>query len=257
VDDVAITYTGGSGSGADLAPYQPSGWSDAIVASASSGTNTDSTIYRNETVYFDYAIANNGTADAGPHVNYFYVDGTKIRSGSSDGLDVGYYEYAQDFTYTFTTSGNHTLKVFADAEYDVAESNESNNVYERTVYVSEHGGTCQTNSQTLCLNNNRFQVRVTWKDYQGHTGNGTVVPYGSADSGLFWFFASTNWEMLIKVLNGCGVNGHYWVYAAATTDVEYHLTVTDTSTGATRQYNNALGNASPAITDAAAFDSCP
>ena len=33
--------------------------------------------------------------------------------------------------------------------------------------------------------------------------------------------------MLIKVINGCGLNQRYWVYAAATTDVEYQLTVTD------------------------------
>ena len=119
------------------------------------------------------------------------------------------------------------------------------------------GGGCQANATTLCLNNNRFKVQVTWKDYNGNTGYGTVAPYGTSDSGLFWFFTASNWEMLVKVLNGCGYNNHYWVFAAATTDVEYHLYVTDTTTGTVKQYDNTLGHASPAITDSSAFATCP
>ena len=63
--------------------------------------------------------------------------------------------------------------------------------------------------------------------------------------------------MLIKVLDGCAVNGHYWVFAAAAIDVEYSLRVTDLDTGEIRRYFSPLGNASPAITDSLAFDTCP
>jgi hypothetical protein len=52
-------------------------------------------------------------------------------------------------------------------------------------------------------------------------------------------------------------NNAWWVYAAATTDVEYTMTVTDTLHDETKTYTNALGNASPAITDSAAFATCP
>lgn len=89
------------------------------------------------------------------------------------------------------------------------------------------------------------------------TGVGTVVPFGSDDSGLYWFFVDDNWEMLVKVLDGCGFNNHYWVFATATTDVEYTLEVVDSSNGIRKTYTNELGTASPAITDTAAFATCP
>ena len=120
------------------------------------------------------------------------------------------------------------------------------------------GGTgCAADANTLCLNNGRFAVTAQWTDFQGNTGPGNVVPFGSPDSGLMWFFNPDNWEMLVKVLNGCTVNNHYWVLAALTTNVQYTIQVTDTQTGETRSYSNALGNPAPAITDTSAFASCP
>lgn len=118
--------------------------------------------------------------------------------------------------------------------------------------------TCTPDANTLCLNNNRFEVRVQWTDFQGNSGLGNVVTgVPSTDSGLMWFFNSNNWEMLLKVLNGCGVNGNYWFFSAASTNVQYTITVTDTQSGMTQTYSNPLGTSAPAITDTAAFPSCP
>jgi uncharacterized repeat protein (TIGR03803 family) len=117
---------------------------------------------------------------------------------------------------------------------------------------------CVPDAFTLCLNNGRFEVRTQWTDFQGNQGSGNVVlGVSSSDSGLFWFFGPTNWEVLIKVLNGCGVNSHYWVFGAASTNVQYTIQVTDTVSGAVNYYTNPLGTSSPAITDTAAFGSCP
>jgi hypothetical protein len=116
---------------------------------------------------------------------------------------------------------------------------------------------CTPTAETLCLNEQRFRVEVEWRDFQGNVGMGQVVPFGSDDSGLFYFFGADNWEMLVKVLRGCGLNQHYWVFAAATTNVEYTLTVTDTATGKRQSYENALGERAPAITDTSAFATCP
>ena len=63
--------------------------------------------------------------------------------------------------------------------------------------------------------------------------------------------------MLVQVLNGCQDNGHYWVFYGATTNVAFDITVTDTQSGETKAYSNPLGQASPAITDTAAFATCP
>ncbi len=116
---------------------------------------------------------------------------------------------------------------------------------------------CVADDETMCLNDGRFQLEVAWRVANGNTGTGKVVDVASADSGLFYFFNSDNWEMLVKVLNGCGINNRFWVFAAATTDVEYTLTVTDTTTGESKEYFNPLGQASPAITDTDAFMTCP
>ena len=110
---------------------------------------------------------------------------------------------------------------------------------------------------TLFLNDGRFEVEVDWLDFAGEDGPGTVVQFCSDDSGLFWFFGEDNWEMLVKILNACTFNDHYWVFSAATTNVEYTLRVTDRVADVTKTYFNPLGQASSAVTDTAAFATCP
>jgi len=116
---------------------------------------------------------------------------------------------------------------------------------------------CTPDLRTLCLNDERFRLRVSWRDFEDGTGEGTALPFGTDDSGLFWFFDDDNWEMLVKVIDGCGFNGHYWLFSAATTNVEYTLTVTDTLTGEVATYTNPLGVRADAITDTEAFATCP
>jgi predicted esterase len=121
--------------------------------------------------------------------------------------------------------------------------------------VEEDG--CLPGPTVLCLGGGRFRVEVAWKDFQGGAGPGSVVPGAvSDDSGLFWFFAPDNWELLVKVLDGCAVNGHRWVFAAGVTTVEYVLTVTDTQTDQAWTWRNPPGRASPAVTDTAALGGC-
>lgn len=117
-------------------------------------------------------------------------------------------------------------------------------------------GRCLPAATTLCLGRERFRVEVAWEDFSGGAGAGRVAPVGSSETGLFWFFAPDNWEILVKVLDGCGVNGHHWVFAAATTNVRYVLTVTDTASGERRLYENRAGVPAPALTDTAAFAGC-
>lgn len=121
---------------------------------------------------------------------------------------------------------------------------------------TREGFTCESDDTTLCLNDHRFEARINWKDYNDLMGVGRVEPLDSDDSGLYWFFDRDNLEMLVKVLDGCGINDRFWVFAAATTDVEYTLTVTDTTTGEIVEYTNPLGTPSPAITDTDAFATC-
>ena len=136
---------------------------------------------------------------------------------------------------------------------EVAESPEQGSV---TSGPFEKEG-CNATSTSLCLSQDRFRVEVDWRDFAGNTGAAEVVPFGSDDSGLLWFFGPDNWEMLVKVLDGCSANGHVWVFAAASTNVEYTLRVTDTMTGDVKTYVNPLGRIANATTDTTAFAACP
>jgi hypothetical protein len=75
----------------------------------------------------------------------------------------------------------------------------------------------------------------------------------SSDTGYFWFFSSSNVELVVKVLDGRAVNGHFWVFYGALSDVEYTITVADTQTGRYRTYTNANGNLA-SVADTTAFD---
>jgi len=114
---------------------------------------------------------------------------------------------------------------------------------------------CFAGPSTLCLNDGRFEVELDWETAtEGGVGRANRE---TDDSGTFWFFRPTNLEMLVKVLDGCPVNGHFWVFFAATTNVGFELTVTDTRNGQTKTYANPLGNNAEPVLDTAAFATCP
>ena len=117
----------------------------------------------------------------------------------------------------------------------------------------EPPGSCKADSRSLCLLNSRFSVEVEWMAVDGRSGTGTAVPEGTDDSGMFWFFGPDNWEVLVKVLDGCSNNNHVWVFGASTTNLGYSIQVTDTVTGESRSYRNESGSRAPAITDTEAF----
>ncbi len=117
-------------------------------------------------------------------------------------------------------------------------------------------GPCVPDAMTLCLNGGRFRVETTWRTRQGASGRGQAVPL-TADTGFFWFFLESNVEMVVKLLFGCPVNEHFWVFAGGLTDVQVEMTVTDSQTGAARSYRNPQGTAFRPIQDTSAFATCP
>lgn len=113
---------------------------------------------------------------------------------------------------------------------------------------AEPPGTCTADGTHLCLNQGRFQVSVAWRNYNdGAAGSGMAAPLTS-DSGTFWFFNSANIELVVKVLDGRPVNGHFWVSYGALSDVAYTVTVTDSETHQVKTYVN------PARTLGSRFD---
>ena len=119
--------------------------------------------------------------------------------------------------------------------------------------ASAPSGGCRADAETLCLQDSRFQVKMNWWKADGESGVGRVVEEGTDDSGMFQFFDPSNWEVLVKVLDGCRTNGRMWVLGASTTDLGYRIRVTDTITEESRSYMNEPGRPAPAIVDTQAF----
>jgi CHRD domain len=109
----------------------------------------------------------------------------------------------------------------------------------------------------LCLGDKkRFQITARWTDFDGNSGSAVAVPLTS-DSGTFYFFSADNTELLVKVIDGCNFNDRYWVFLSGLTNVEVELTVEDTWTGTTAEYDNALGQTFEPRLDIEAFATCP
>jgi hypothetical protein len=107
--------------------------------------------------------------------------------------------------------------------------------------LTEAAGSCSPNGRTLCLLENRFQVRVSWRTRDGATGVGTVRS-SNDQIGTFSFFDADNIELVIKMLDGRGTNGNFWFFYGALSNVHYELEVVDTMTGDVQRYVNEQGN---------------
>ena len=99
---------------------------------------------------------------------------------------------------------------------------------------------CALDPTTLCLSE-RFRVRLRWRQAGTFVDvDATAVPL-TRDTGAFWFFSNQNLELMVKVVDGRGVNGHFWVFFGSLTNVEFTLDVLDTVTGTVRAYTNQQG----------------
>ncbi len=97
-------------------------------------------------------------------------------------------------------------------------------------------------AEVLELVDGRFAVGVEYRNQHagGVAGAGRAMPY-SDNTGFFFFFNPDNVELLVKVLDGGAVNGNFWFFYGALTDLEYDITVTDRTTGAERRYHSPAG----------------
>jgi hypothetical protein len=113
-------------------------------------------------------------------------------------------------------------------------------------------GPCVADAASLCLLSGRFRVGVTFRNpNDGTTGVGQSVP-GSDEAGTFWFFSPANTELVVKLLDGRAVNGKYWTFYGALSNVGYTITVQDLVTSAQKVYHNRQGNVC-GLADTAAF----
>jgi hypothetical protein len=148
-------------------------------------------------------------------------------------------------------SGNLTYSVAANG--GAAQRSGSLTIAGSAFTVNEagtSGAPCVASATKMCLNANRFEVSAIFRINGGSPTAAHVVKL-TDDTGYFWFFAATNVEAVLKVLNACTFNSRYWVYAGGLTDVEVTISVRDS------HYVNPLNTRFQPIQDSSAFATCP
>jgi subtilisin family serine protease len=116
---------------------------------------------------------------------------------------------------------------------------------------------CAAAATTLGLADGRFRLAVAWRIVErGLAGCGQPLPI-SDRAGTFWFFDPGLPELLVKIVNGCPVNGRHWIFAAGATDVQYELSVEDSVGGQTEVFRHPGGSPPASIADTESFALCP
>ena len=114
-------------------------------------------------------------------------------------------------------------------------------------------GTCSPSATTLCLGGDRYQVEVDWQSSTS-SGAGQVFPVATTTSGFFTLEDPDTVEILVSVFDGCSINTHSWVFLADLSSNQMTLTATDTTSGASQNYNFSLGASRNPLTDTEALD---
>src|SRR5262249_57225157 len=127
----------------NLTTYQPASWSDKIVVSNVAGTVTDApTLLTTDSLYVDWVVRNIGTAPtSGSFLTNLYVDNVLVSQWwTTVSVPVNLSTYALDYPIGSLVAGTHTVKIVADSTNAIAESNEYDNEYIKTIVVQNPGG---------------------------------------------------------------------------------------------------------------------
>lgn len=117
---------------------------------------------------------------------------------------------------------------------------------------------CQADGRTLCLGDREFAIEADWATSSVDGWRPSTAGRLSEATGYFWFFDRENVEVLVKVLDGCKINGHRWVFVAGLTDVAVSFEVTEFSTGLKRRYRKSnVTELMNTVRDVSAFPCAP
>ncbi len=89
---------------------------------------------------------------------------------------------------------------------------------------------CRNGPTATCLQDWRFRVQAKAIERPDFAGPLEVLGLGDA-AALFYFYSADNPELLVKVLDACSYNGHWWVYGSAGTDQPYFIRIQDSAPG--------------------------
>jgi hypothetical protein len=176
----------------NLSPYKPSNWSDKIIVNKTLNSFTDlSNITTSDVLYCGWAFFNDNTANIStPFKIDIYVDGQKKWTVQKESMQKNYYYYYFEYPLGLLTEGTHKIKMVIDPDNVIAESNENDNMYEKTIQVNPVGSLTLSRNQlnlsyisgssesfTITSNTSwSITVSQTWLTVNQTTGinNGTI-----------------------------------------------------------------------------------
>lgn len=98
-----------------------------------------------------------------------------------------------------------------------------------------------------------IRVSMCWESSEGAQDNALDYGLDATESALLYFFERDNAEVLVKVLNGCEINGHHWVFVAPVTDLAFNLEIHDPETDLVWRHRNRHGMTARTRSDTMAF----
>jgi streptogramin lyase len=186
---------------------------------------------------------------AGPDGNLWFTENRTNKIGRITPSGI-----ITEFAVPTPSSGPSTITAGPDGNIWFTE--ETGNAIGRITTGS--AGPCVPDDHTLCLLNDRFSVAASYQASLADPVRPAAAVKLTADSGYFWFFASDNVELVVKVLDACidPFQAH-WFFGAGMTNVGVQLVVTDRRTGESKTYGSALGTPFSPIQDTSTFATCP
>ena len=203
---------GGSGGGSnptnkpDLVPYTPSGWSAPVVVAKDASSTTDATVITvNDNLYLKFAVVCRDMEVTSKIYFTLYVDGEEKNSWIHEGrLPAGNYVFnTSAYALGKLSAGTHTFKLVADSVDGVAESDEGNNTYIKTVTVGAA-------SYVVTFNANGGTGSTTRTVEYGKAIGALPTPTRSGYTFAGWFTAASGGT---KVLATTVVPGNATYYA--------------------------------------------
>ena len=102
-----------------------------------------------------------------------------------------------------------------------------------------------------------YEIRMCFEMPSGAQADAADYHLESTASGLLWFFERDNVEVLVKVLDGCAINDHGWVFVAPVTTLAFNLEIVERGTGRRFTHRNPRSRTAAAVSDTAAFPCDP
>lgn len=123
----------------NLAPFEPSGWSNKVVLSTQTGTWQDSPLYANTNILLDLAVINDGdqAIPAGFWMKLWIDDSPLAEWQIDQSLAPGTWYQLSDYPIGTLSLGHHSLRLQIDSRANVTENNETDNQFTRGIIIQD------------------------------------------------------------------------------------------------------------------------